>query len=659
MAISDAAPSQNLKTPLLSVIMSVYSSPEHIPEAIESILNQSFQEFEFIIINDHSPYPECGEILNRYAVQDNRIRIITLKENKKLAAGRNIGLRETKGRYIALMDSDDICERERFKSQLDLLTANPEIAACSTPLKEISADGKVIIRDGATSELTIYPRARYPEDLPGNNCSAALMIRREIIETLGGWREWFQVGGEEVDLWRRLHERFVTAKLAQSMYHYRQRADSQTSNSLAGLYAAASLVSAIFRRLGLPDPVEQPGTDTWDLIDYISVIPPFWYLSTSINNIINWIEDLPKSGDRDKSKKYVERLNAALLRGPQWPIVEAQRKGQKIPPSAIRVSVLMHVPENADANRLSTSLDSVLKQTLEDFELIVCDCSSTYHRSYSTLREYAAQDQRIKILRQAHSITKPQGWNLALEKVQGEFTALMDCGAIASPGRLQTQYSLMKANPELAGSYLARNLISPEKSTPPLDENSHRIHQGAEIDAYATIAPTSMFAKTETIRDLGGWRLWFAEGSDYDLTVRLGERHPLALDTRQLYAESEKSADQQYNYLVTKTASEISACCRQLGIPDSIQAALRLPDSLLQLHLMTPERIESFFQAGNEIVYSALRSGNHREAWWRFRKYKILLRSAKHSNGVRRYCMKHKIRLYWALIWHRLLPSVS
>ena len=112
--------------PRVSVLMPAYNSEKYIAEAIESILNQTFSDFEFIIINDGST-DGTSKIVRKYATRDPRIKFIDNKRNQGLIAVLNQGLDLCTCEYIARMDSDDISRPERFKLQVDYMDTHPNV----------------------------------------------------------------------------------------------------------------------------------------------------------------------------------------------------------------------------------------------------------------------------------------------------------------------------------------------------------------------------------------------------------------------------------------------------------------------------------------------------------------------------------------------------
>jgi glycosyltransferase involved in cell wall biosynthesis len=115
--------------------------PEHLKLSIESILQQSMIDFEFIIIDDCSNQ-ETKQLLSSYCAQDVRIRIITNEANKGIAKSLNYGISIATGEIIARHDADDIAEPTRLQQQFDLLNENKSIIGCFTAVKHINMTGK-------------------------------------------------------------------------------------------------------------------------------------------------------------------------------------------------------------------------------------------------------------------------------------------------------------------------------------------------------------------------------------------------------------------------------------------------------------------------------------------------------------------------------------
>ena len=121
--------------------MPVYNAERHLSESIKSILNQSFSEFEFLIINDGSS-DGSREIIKSF--NDSRIVLHDNNRNFGLTKSLNIGLNLAKGRYIARMDADDISYQNRLEKQYQFMENNPDIGFCGTWYKKIGDSSKIL-----------------------------------------------------------------------------------------------------------------------------------------------------------------------------------------------------------------------------------------------------------------------------------------------------------------------------------------------------------------------------------------------------------------------------------------------------------------------------------------------------------------------------------
>ena len=115
----------------ISVTMPVFNAEKYLAESIESILNQSFRDFEFLIIDDSST-DHSLDIINRYRDTDNRIKVLQNKYAKGIVGASNTGLEASQGKYIARMDADDVSLPDRFEKQHRFMESHPEVGICGT-----------------------------------------------------------------------------------------------------------------------------------------------------------------------------------------------------------------------------------------------------------------------------------------------------------------------------------------------------------------------------------------------------------------------------------------------------------------------------------------------------------------------------------------------
>ena len=120
--------------PNVSVVMPVFNGEAFVKEALESILNQSFKQFEIVVINDGST-DKTQEIVTRLASKDARIRLINHPKNSGLIPCLNEGLELAQGNYIARMDADDIAHPIRLQRQFEFLESNPQVIVCGSYIR--------------------------------------------------------------------------------------------------------------------------------------------------------------------------------------------------------------------------------------------------------------------------------------------------------------------------------------------------------------------------------------------------------------------------------------------------------------------------------------------------------------------------------------------
>lgn len=204
-------------TPCVSVIMSVYNGSHYLREAIDSILNQSFSDFEFIIINDCST-DDTEDILTGYARRDNRVVLLKNEENLGLTKSLNKGLVIARGDYIARQDADDISLPERLNKQIEILENYREVILVSCNLELVDADGKSIQRiyRDCLPEILQWHLLFY-NHIGGH--SQVVFRRRPVVE-LGGYSEHYRYA-QDYELWLRLAGAGKFLILPDILLHYR------------------------------------------------------------------------------------------------------------------------------------------------------------------------------------------------------------------------------------------------------------------------------------------------------------------------------------------------------------------------------------------------------------------------------------------------------
>lgn len=237
----------------VSVILPVYNGERYVAGAIESILAQTHQNFEFLIVDDGST-DRTPEIIAAYAERDARIVPIR-QENQGQAAALNVGLRRATSDWVALIDADDPSYPHRLERQLAVVHANPRLRVLGTYAIEINTDGKPIgrLEVGPTTEAA-FEALRASNDLVVLVHSSVLMHRPTIL-AVGGYTGEMQLT-EDIDLWSRVGDEHLVLSLPEYLVQARMHPASKSHTNYFAQRTAIRWVKARqqARRAGRPMP---------------------------------------------------------------------------------------------------------------------------------------------------------------------------------------------------------------------------------------------------------------------------------------------------------------------------------------------------------------------------------------------------------------------
>jgi len=227
-----------MNSPKVTVLMPVYNGERYLGQAIESILSQTFRDFEFIIIDGGSK-DSTPAILAHYQQMDDRIRVY-YQENQRLVDSLNMGCQLARGKYIARMDADDISLPQRLVRQVDFMEARPEIGILGTWAQSIDESGKKV-------------ENWHPPASPGlvgwclilSNCliHGSVMMRRNVVEEMGFYKPAASQAPEDYDLWARASLVTQVANIPEILVRYRVWQASTSAGHLKAMEEYADKVS--------------------------------------------------------------------------------------------------------------------------------------------------------------------------------------------------------------------------------------------------------------------------------------------------------------------------------------------------------------------------------------------------------------------------------
>lgn len=234
-----------MKKDLISVVMSAYNSEKFISGSITSILDQTYDNWELIIINDASS-DNTLKIINQFSEKDSRIKVIDNRKNLGLTISLNIGIKNTSGEYIARLDSDDLAEPSRLEKELDYLHTYPDVGLIGSGAHLINSFGDKI------GSMNVMSQPYFVNKFIINLnpfIHSSLMFRKKALDDVGAYREKFRYS-QDYDLILRLNDRYKLSNIPLPLIRWRVSDGSVTMqhHTLQRIYADIAREFTIERR---------------------------------------------------------------------------------------------------------------------------------------------------------------------------------------------------------------------------------------------------------------------------------------------------------------------------------------------------------------------------------------------------------------------------
>ena len=204
------------QTGLVSVLMSAYNAEKYVSEAIESVLNQSYRNFELLIADDAST-DKTKAVIDSFNDQ----RIQTFHNKKNLHKNRTINklFEISSGEFVTIHDADDLSLPFRFEKQVAVLQSRPEVALCGTIQQRMTANGELL--NAFRKKEIDFSLIRQSMKKSNTEGDPSMMFRAAVIPGVGGLlREMFKTN-EDYDLVLRIMDKFETTNVPEVLYHYR------------------------------------------------------------------------------------------------------------------------------------------------------------------------------------------------------------------------------------------------------------------------------------------------------------------------------------------------------------------------------------------------------------------------------------------------------
>lgn len=301
------------KEPLVSVIMAAKNVENYISEAIDSVVNQTYKNWELIVVDDGSNDSTLS-IINSYAKNDSRIKIIRNEKSVGQAIARNTAVKDSSGDFLAILDADDIAMPDRIVEQVLFLGNNPKVSAIGGHAEIIDENGKSL---GVKRKALNIDAIRFSLLLQNQFIHSTMMIRRDVFDKFGGYDNNF-LYAEDYDLWSKIIEKNIILNIDKVVSKFRIQPGSVTKMKDTQIIQLSNNMVVVFRNVrNLVDYTDDQIQKMYDMVNnYLTIlqtIPAFYLYFKLSRQYINMYNE-NKDVSRQIKVILINRLKYTLIR---------------------------------------------------------------------------------------------------------------------------------------------------------------------------------------------------------------------------------------------------------------------------------------------------------------------------------------------------------
>ena len=570
--------------PLFSVIVPTYNQADYLPEALESLLHQSYGNWEAVVVNDGST-DNTVDVLKNYMDKDRRIQVVN-KTNGGVASALNEGIRNARGEWICWLSSDDMFEPDKLEVHVQAVRENPEIRFFHTNyfiFDEVLGSKRVLVDDPRDFVAPVEFQVLHFFD---RNCvnGISVAIHREVFDKVGFFNETYRYG-QDFDMWLRINARyrslFIDRKTVVTRWHIKQ---GMRSFPAAGLYESSRACMEFLNSHGFNDcfPAIDLNTtegaakaikETMAIVFNLKAMMYKCYFNTALlERLAEWLckycpenlrEELLSSLRNTVGKfvnsrlpvelktamsEFLENIKNDFSYRPHDFLQEAVQYARKlfsagISPRANNIERYLSLTEqrpsveNSPTERtgplvsfvmpaynaskyIAGAIESVLNQSYGNFELIIVDDGST-----DSTKDVIAgfKDDRIKYFRKENGGAS-SARNFALGKSVGSFIAILDADDMMMPELISSCLNEFEKHPDVDLVYCNDSLIESDGSPMRVIECPEYTDRNLLIrDLFRSgypIVPFRTCIRKSVFDKIGFYDESLSVGEDYDLMRR-------------------------------------------------------------------------------------------------------------------------------------------
>lgn len=430
--------------------MPVYNGISFLKESLQSIQGQTFQDWEFLIVNEFGSDDGSRELIETYASEDSRIRLIQNTERLGLAKSLNIGIALAQGEYIARVDVDDPSYPTRFEKQVSYMDSHPDVVLCGAIQRSVTPTGENV-QWVSTDWESLKASMIFGCEI--SHCS--VMLRKQFFID-NGLKYDSNALSEDYDLWSKILYHHKIVNLNEVLVDHRWGFENISIQKGERLRAESRAISSRILKTNFGIDCEKEGIDEYLLSGWNS--KPMEYASKKRARFLKeGFHLLQLLSERNKELQIVEEscMKQVLTRRWNWVCESCQIcfnkeltfvKDREVYLNPV-VSVVL--PVFNSAQYLRESIDSVITQTYKNWELILLNEYGSDDGSVEICKWYEMQDCRIHLIQNKEKLGLGASLNKGFKLAKGRYIARLDADDLAHPKRFEKQVAYLEKHPKV------------------------------------------------------------------------------------------------------------------------------------------------------------------------------------------------------------------
>ncbi|MDJ0555658.1 MAG: glycosyltransferase [Microcoleaceae cyanobacterium MO_207.B10] len=541
---------------LISVIILCYNQAEYLTEAVESIVNQTYQNWECLIVNDGSS-DSTGEVAKNLVDKypEKSLRLLE-KENTGVPDSRNVGVNHSRGKFILFVDADDKIHPNFLTETLAVLKANPQVGFVYTDIHKF----------GFEEKLESFGDFNVKRFLSKNQAPVTSLFRREIYQQVGGFKTVMKDGWEDWEFWISAYQKsWLGYRLEKPYLYYRQHSAGSRQQKLHQNQVNLAVHKAIIIYLHSQLYNQQEVVWSKQILDKyrISLMTELNQLKSQIT--IKYPKILPISGGNDR---------------PLWSVM---------------------IPTYNPTSTLEKTLKSVLQQAanMNQMQIEVVDDCSTQVDVGEVVKKIG--QGRISYYRQPQNLGLIANWNDCIKRASGQWVHILHQDDLVLPEFYSRLRSLLENNAQVGAAFCRHYYIDEndnQKMLSPLERETPGIISNwlEKIAVMQRIQCASIVVKRQVYEEIGGFSPDANSAADWEMWKRIAAYYQVSYEPQTLacyrwhsksessrlikfggnIADTRKAIEISESYLPPKIATKLSNQAREHYAISAIQVAEKM-----------------------------------------------------------------------------------